>query len=85
MSNLTRYDNNGLELVINTTTGEAFASISAGARMTDKSQPTISRYVNGTLKGHTQMTLLKAEINTPGGLQGGELLNENQILEVVTR
>jgi hypothetical protein len=85
MSNLTRYDNNGLELVINTVTGEAFASISAVARMTDKNKSTISRYVNGTLETVAQMALLEAEVNTADGLRSVALLNENQILEVVTR
>lgn len=85
MNNLTRYDNNGLELVINTATGEAFASIRATARMTDKAHSTVSRYVNGELKGGAQMVLLQAEINTPGGLQGAVLLNEKQILSVLKK
>jgi hypothetical protein len=83
--NLVPFKKDGLELVINTETGEAFASIKAVARMTDKENSTISRYVNGGLQGGAQMTLLSAEINTAGGLQGGALLNESQILEVVSR
>ncbi len=85
MTTLSRYDQDGLELAINNETGEVFASIKAVARMIDKSDTTVERYVNGRLKGGTQMTLLEAEINTPGGLQGGAFLNEKQILEVVSR
>jgi hypothetical protein len=83
--NLVPYTNDGLELVIDTQTGESFASISAVARLTDKSKQSVSDYVNGELKGVRQMTLKNAEIQTPGGLQGVKLLNENQILEVVSK
>jgi hypothetical protein len=83
MSNLVPFNNNGLELVIDTTTGESFASISAVARMTDKPRQYIHRYVNGALKGVTKMELKTAEIQTPGGLQGVTLLNEQQIAQVI--
>lgn len=82
---LVSFNQFGLELVINNTTGETFASVSAVGRMTDKPSQTISRYVNGKFKGCTQMQLLEAEVVTNGGLQGVNLLNENQILEVVAR
>ena len=85
MTTLSRYDQDGLELAINNETGEVFASIRAVARMTDKSASTIDRYVNGAFKGVAQMTLLSAEVNTPGGLQGVSLLNEDQILELVSK
>lgn len=83
--NLAPYNQNGLELVINQETGEAFASIRAVARMTDKSDVAIGNYVNGKLEGTNPMELLDAEILTNGGLQGAKLLNENQILEVVCK
>jgi hypothetical protein len=86
MSNLVPFKNNdGLEIVIDTNTGESFASISAVARMTDKPNKTIHKYVNGGLQGSTQMALKKAEIQTTGGLQGVTLLNETQILEVIAK
>jgi hypothetical protein len=85
MLNLQRYENNGLELVINTETGEAFASISAVARMTDKDTSTINKYVNGAIKGCDEMHLLDAEIATGGGIQGVALLNESQMLKVISR
>ncbi len=83
--NLVNYNQNGLELVIDQNTGEAFASISAVARMTDKSDVAIGNYVNGKLQGSNSLELLDAEILTSGGLQGAKLLNENQILEVVCK
>ncbi len=83
--NLVNYIKEGLELVINQETGEAFASISAVARMIDKDKATVSRYVNGELQSVAQMTLLSAEIKTAIGLRSVALLNENQILEVVCK
>ena len=82
---LTRYEQNGLELLINEATGETFASISALARMTDKSRQSISKYVNGGLEGVTQMVLKSAQIDTGKGISTVNLLNENQILEVIAK
>jgi hypothetical protein len=83
--NLVPYTRDGLELVIDNQTGESFASISAVARLTDKSASTINKYVNGGLQGCAQMELKTAEIQTAGGLQGCALLNEKQIIEVVSK
>ncbi len=85
MSNLTNYNKDGLELVIDTQTGEAFASIRATARIVDKNKSSIHDYVNGKLQGVRQMTLKNAEVQTPGGIQGVRLLSEEQIVEVVTK
>lgn len=43
MSSLTRFDQDGLELVIDTQTGEAFATIVGYARMVNRNKSTISR------------------------------------------
>jgi hypothetical protein len=83
--NLVPYSKDGLELAIDTETGECFASIRAVARMTDKPEATIRKYVNGGLQGAYKMELKTAEIQTAGGLQGAYLLNEHQILEVVSK
>jgi hypothetical protein len=85
MTNLNRYDKDGLELVINTETGEVFASISAVARMCDKTNSTINRYVNGELQTSAQISLLNAKILTATGLKTSALLNESQILEVINK
>jgi hypothetical protein len=83
MSNLIPFNNDGLELVIDTTTGESFASISAVARMTDKDKSSISRYVNGGMRSVAQMTLKTAEIQTPIGMRSVALLSEAQIAQVI--
>jgi hypothetical protein len=82
---LVPYTKDGLELVIDTSTGECFASISAVARMTDKDTKSISRYVNGGLKTVAKMELKTAEIQTTTGLKTVALLNEKQIIEVVSK
>jgi hypothetical protein len=84
MSDLIPFKNNdGLELVVDTNTGETFASISAVARMTDKDKSLISRYVNGGLKTVARMELKTAELQTATGLKTVVLLNEHQIMEVI--
>jgi hypothetical protein len=86
MSNLVPFNNNdGLELVVDTNTGETFASIRAVARMTDKDDKTIRNYVSGRIKGADKMELKTTEIQTPGGLQAADLLNEKQIVKVIKR
>jgi hypothetical protein len=85
MLNLKAFNNDGLELIVNTETGECFASIRALARMIDKSSSTVNDYVNGGFKTARKMDLKTAEIITPTGLKTARLLNENQILEVVSK
>lgn len=67
----------GVELLIDTVTGEAFSSISAYARMSGLSKQAISQ----RLKGVNQTELKMTEIETPGGLQGVKLLTEDLISE----
>jgi hypothetical protein len=55
----------GLELVIDTGSGEAFASIRATARMVEKDASTVQRFI-----GVAHFDLKSAEINTGGGVQG---------------
>ena len=83
--NLTRYVNDGLELLIDTTTGQCFASISAVARMCERPKSTISRYVNGQYKGVNYMQPLENFSITNGGRQKCKLLNEEQILQAIAR
>jgi hypothetical protein len=82
---LVPYTRDGLELVIDTQTGESFASISAVARMTDKDKQLINHYVNGGLHSVKKMELKTAEIQTPVGIRSVKLLNEDQILQVVSK
>jgi hypothetical protein len=67
----------GLELVIDTNSGEAFASTRATARMVEKNESTIRDFLAAR-----EFDLKSAEINTPGGIQGARLLNELQIYDV---
>ena len=73
MNNLTRFDSDGIELVINTQTGEAFASQAGYARMSGVSYATIKKRVE-RLKGGDNIVLEKAEIQTVGGFQEVTLL-----------
>ncbi|MGL5077528.1 MAG: hypothetical protein ACRDBG_17110 [Waterburya sp.] len=87
MTNLIRYDipESGIELHINQDTGEVFASIRGIARMIDKPESTIRTYVKRTFEGAQFSDQKMAEILTPGGTQGAKLLDENQILEIITK
>jgi hypothetical protein len=67
---LTVYNNDGLELVINTATGEAFATVNSYARMSGKDKSVISRRVKGVAPG----SFKTAEILTAGGVQGVALI-----------
>jgi phage antirepressor YoqD-like protein len=66
-----RFDKDGIELVINTITGESFATISGYARMSDKDKSTISRRYQGVAESERKAT----EIQTGGGLQGVALID----------
>ena len=81
MSNLQRYDNNGLELIIDTTTGESFASISGYARMSNLDKSAISRRLQGRELSESKT----AKIYTNGGLQTVSLISENLIAEWLPR
>lgn len=73
MSSLTRFKNfcndDGLELVVDTDTGLAYASERAIIRMLGAPRATVQRHLNsGSYEG-----VINAKIQTPGGLQGGSL------------
>ena len=72
---LQRFDQNGIELIIDTETGESFASISGYARMSGKAQSTIS----GRLATYRDEALKTAEILTTTGLKTVRLISEDLI------
>lgn len=79
-SSLQRFDQDGIELIINTETGESFASISGYARMSGKIPSTISRRL--TMSGLREKGLLnQAQIETAAGLQCVELIPEDVICQ----
>ena len=71
--NLTRFDNDGIELVINTQTGESFATQAGYARMSGIAYSTVRKRVE-RLKGSDFVALKSAEMQTAGGLQDVTLL-----------
>ena len=82
MSNLTRFQNNGIELIIDTSNGESFATISGYARMAKKAQSTISERVS---KDHRCNEVKTAKIQTAGGLQGVRLIPESLIKQWIKK
>ena len=78
MTILSRYENNdGLEIYVDTATGEAGTSIRGYARLAGKNASTISR----RFKGDAQNPALMAEVQTEGGIQGIAFIDENTIIE----
>lgn len=76
---LQRFDHDGIELIINTETGESFASISGYARMSGKIASTISRrlkVVDSGVLNHTQ-------IQTASGLQQSRLIPINIVTSML--
>jgi phage antirepressor YoqD-like protein len=83
MSNLTnfeRFDNDGLELFVNTTTGMAYASKRATARMLGVDAKTVRNQVGGD-----NYIVTNAEIATPGGLQGGDLVPADVVFKLALK
>lgn len=74
---LTLFDQNGVELLIDTETGESFATIRGYSRMSGKAISTISERCQGVRSNDIK----SAEILTSGGLQGVRLIPENLISE----
>jgi hypothetical protein len=77
MTNLTRFDHDGLELVIDTETGEAFVTQSGYARMVNVSQQAISK----RLKTDNQNCVKRAEILTKTGLKPTTLIPEDLLCD----
>lgn len=70
MSNITRYERDGIELAIDTETGEAFATQTGYARMSGLSQ----QAVNKRCQGYNAAELKTTEIQTAGGFQPCNLI-----------
>jgi hypothetical protein len=76
MNNLQLYQNDGLEIVINTRTGESFCSIRAFARMVDKVQGTVQHWIKVT-----NQEIKSQAIQTSRGVHFSHLLSEAQMIE----
>ena len=77
MTNLTTFNQDGIEIYIDNTTGESFASIRGYSRMSGMSRSTIQN----RLKGGSEINVKTAEVLTGSGLQVAKLLNEKLIAE----
>lgn len=78
MANLENFKTeDGIELVIDTITGEAFVTISGYARMSGKHKMTISRRVEGVTDGSVKTD----EIQTAGGLQAVTLIPASLVFD----
>ena len=76
-SSLQRFDHDGIELIINTQTGESFATVRGYARMSGKTHTTILR----RLKVVDSEALNHAQIQTAVRLQGVYLIPEDLICQ----
>jgi hypothetical protein len=77
MNNLTRFENDGIEIFIDPL-GNSFASIRGVARMAQTSEATIRLFI-----GAQEINVINAKVETLGGLQGAQLLSEDDIVEVL--
>ena len=77
-SNIVRYDGaDGVEILIDTKTGESFCSIRGYARMAGKAISTISERLQGVRDGVSKTV----EVVTAGGSQGVRMIDEDLIVE----
>ena len=80
-SSLQRFDHDGIELIIDTQTGESFATVRGYARMSGKIPSTISRRLTMSGKVLRRECLDQTQIETAGGLQGVALIPEDLICQ----
>ena len=78
-SSLQRFDQDGIELIINTETGESFATVRGYARMSGKTHTTILR----RLKVVDSDVLNHAQIQTVSGLQKSRLIPINIVTSML--
>ena len=77
-NNIVRFDGqNSVEILIDTVTGESFASVRGYARMSGKNVSTISRRLEGVALSEQKTS----QMYTAGGLQGVALISEDLIYE----
>jgi hypothetical protein len=81
MSSLTVFKQDGIELVIDTMTGEAFATQAGYCRMSGVAKDTISKRMSRGYKGVDITGFKMAEIFTGGGLQGVALIPADTVFD----
>ena len=80
MSSLTRFDKDGLELIVDTSTGEVFASQSAMSRMVGVSETSIRKWITSN-----QIAVKKLETPTTTGVKTSNLLSEEAIYQALEK
>ena len=75
------FEKDGIELIIDTATGESFASERGYARMSGKSQSTVNSRIKRMKEGERNHLVKMAEVQTAQGLQTVRLLSEDLIIE----
>ena len=79
-THLVQYSHDGLEFLIDESSGEVYASTRGLARLVGKTVSTIHSW-----KGAQKIQLKSAETLTTRGLQGVRVFDENQIMEAVIK
>lgn len=77
MSSIQHFEQDGIEIFINSLTQEAFTSVKGYARMSNKDKSTISRRLQGVAENQRKIV----EVLTGGGLQGVASISEDLITE----
>jgi hypothetical protein len=81
MSSLTVFKQDGIELVIDTMTGEAFATQAGYCRMSGVEKTALANRLSRGFQGVHKNDLKVAEILTDGGLQGVHLISANTVFK----
>lgn len=77
---LQRFDQENIELIIDTETGESFSSIRGMSRMLGISDAALRKYITAN-----QIDLKIAQIPTTTGLKTANLINEDQMLDLISK
>ena len=78
-ANITRYENNGIEVYVNTATGESFTSINGYARMSGVARSTVRDRVGRKTDAKT------IEMPTVKGFRVGRLIDETTIVDWLSK
>ena len=79
----TRYEQNGLEFIIDESTGEAYTTLSAYSRMSGVSLDTLlDRVAKGSFEGVDLQAVKTAEVTTAAGLETVHLLPAETIFDL---
>ncbi len=77
-TSLARYDNDGLELIVDQSNGAVFATQRALARMCQRNESTIRDWYKRTAR---QINVISAQVQSERGVQGARLFDEDAIFE----